>query len=66
MLFAEPSLAQIRQQDLKNQVGPGRSPGKPSDGPNGPGRARDYDRAKALYSTQSLTRPEFDQAQARF
>ena len=26
----------------------------------------DYERAKALYATQSLTKPDFDQAQARF
>jgi len=26
----------------------------------------DYERAKALYATQSLTKPEFDQAQTRF
>ena len=27
---------------------------------------QDYERAKALYATQSLTKPDFDQAQARF
>jgi len=58
-------LAQIRQQDLKNQV-------DQAEAQVGQATAQhvhagqDYDRAKALYATQSLTRPDFDQAQARF
>jgi RND family efflux transporter MFP subunit len=58
-------LAQIRQQDLKNQV-------DQAEAQVGQATAQhvqagqDYNRAKALYATQSLTRPDFDQAQARF
>jgi len=58
-------LAQIRHQDLKNQV-------DQAEAQLGQATAQhvqagqDYDRAKALYTAQSLTRPDFDQAQARF
>jgi RND family efflux transporter MFP subunit len=58
-------LAEIRQQDLKNQV-------DQAEAQLGQAKAQhvqaeqDYARAKALYATQSLTRPDFDQAQARF
>jgi RND family efflux transporter MFP subunit len=58
-------LAQIRQQDLKNEV-------DQAEAQVGQAMAQhvhagqDYERAKALYATQSLTRPDFDQAQARF
>ena len=58
-------LAQIRQQDLTNQV-------DQAEAQVGQATAQhvqagqDYHRAKALYATQSLTRPDFDQAQARF
>jgi RND family efflux transporter MFP subunit len=46
-------LAQIRHQDLKNQLDQAEA-------------AVSQARAKALYATRSLTKPEFDQAQARF
>jgi RND family efflux transporter MFP subunit len=58
-------LAQIRQQDLKNQVDQAEAQvGQVTAQHVQAGQ--DYDRAKALYATQSLTRPDFDQAQARF
>jgi RND family efflux transporter MFP subunit len=58
-------LAQIRHQDLKNQLDEAAAM-------LGQAQAQqvqatlDYQRAKALYATQSLTKPDFDQAQARF
>jgi len=58
-------LAQIRQQDLRNQF-------DQAEAQVGEATAQhlqaeqDYERAKALYATQSLTRPDFDQVQARF
>jgi len=58
-------LAQIRQQDLKNQVDQAEAQVSQATAQHVQA-GQDYDRAKALYSTQSLTRPEFDQAQARF
>jgi len=58
-------LAQIRQQDLKNQVE--QSEAQVSQATAQHVQAgQDYERAKALYATQSLTRPDFDQAQAKF
>ena len=58
-------LAQIRQQDLKNQVDQAEAQVSQAAAQHVQAR-QDYDRAKALYATQSLTRPDFDQAQARF
>src|SRR6266851_3498827 len=58
-------LAQIRQQDLKNQVeqaGAQVSQAMAQHVQAG----QDFERAKALYTTQSLTKPDFDQAQAKF
>lgn len=58
-------LAQIRHQDLKNQLDEAAAM-------LGQAQAQqvqatlDYQRAKALYATESLTKPDFDQAQARF
>jgi RND family efflux transporter MFP subunit len=58
-------LAKIRRQDLKNQV-------DESDAQVDAAAAQhkqaeqDFNRAKALYATQSLTKPDYDQAQARF
>ncbi|MGA8872127.1 MAG: efflux RND transporter periplasmic adaptor subunit [Candidatus Acidiferrales bacterium] len=58
-------LAQIRHQDLKNQL-------DQATATLGQAQAQhveatqDYDRAKALYATQSLIKPDFDRAQARF
>jgi RND family efflux transporter MFP subunit len=58
-------LAQIRQQDLKNQVD---DYGAQVDAAiaQHTQAEQDFNRAKALYGTQSLTKPEYDQAQARF
>jgi RND family efflux transporter MFP subunit len=58
-------LAQIRHQDLKNQLDQvaatlGQAQAQHVEA------AQDYERAKALYATQSLIKPDFDQAQARF
>jgi RND family efflux transporter MFP subunit len=58
-------LAQIRQQDLKNQVDQAEAQVSQATAQHVQA-GQDYDRAKALYATQSLTRPDFDQAQARF
>ena len=58
-------LAQIRRQDLKNQVD---ESGAQVDAAIAQHvhAEQDFDRAKALYFTQSLTKPDYDQAQARF
>jgi RND family efflux transporter MFP subunit len=58
-------LAKIRRQDLKNQA-------DESDAQVDAAAAQhtqaeqDFNRAKALYATQSLIKPDYDQAQARF
>src|SRR5262249_13363421 len=58
-------LAQIRHQDLKNQIDQAEAGVTQAQAQNLQA-AQDYERAKALYATHSLTKPEFDQAQARF
>ncbi len=58
-------LARIRQQDLKNQVEQAEAQVSQAMAQHTQA-GQDYERAKALYATQSLTRPDFDQAQARF
>jgi RND family efflux transporter MFP subunit len=58
-------LAQIRQQDLKNQVDQAEAQVSQATAQHVQA-VQDYERAKALYATQSLTKPDFDQAQARF
>ena len=58
-------LAQIRQQDLKNQVDQAEAQVSQVAAQHVQA-GQDFDRAKALYATQSLTRPDLDQAQARF
>jgi RND family efflux transporter MFP subunit len=58
-------LAQIRQQDLTNQVDQAEAQAGQATAQHVQA-GQDYQRAKALYATQSLTRPDFDQAQARF
>jgi len=58
-------LAQIRQQDLKNQVDQAEAQVSQAMAQHVQA-GQDYERAKALYATQSLTRPDFDQAQAKF
>jgi len=58
-------LAQIRQQDLKNQVDQAEAQLSQVTAQHVQAE-HDYERAKALYATQSLTKPDFDQAQAKF
>jgi RND family efflux transporter MFP subunit len=58
-------LARIRQQDLKNQVDQAEAQVSEATAQHVQA-GQDYERAKALYATQSLTRPDFDQAQAKF
>jgi RND family efflux transporter MFP subunit len=58
-------LARIRQQDLKNQVDQEEAQVSQATAQHVQA-GQDYERAKALYATQSLTRPDFDQAQAKF
>jgi RND family efflux transporter MFP subunit len=58
-------LAQIRPQDLKNQVD--ESGGQADAAVAQHTQAeQDFNRAKRLYATESLTQPDYDQAQARF
>jgi RND family efflux transporter MFP subunit len=58
-------LAQIRHQDLKNQLDHAQAAVSQAQAQHIEA-SQNYDRAKALYATRSLTKPEFDQAQARF
>jgi RND family efflux transporter MFP subunit len=58
-------LAQIRHQDLKNQLDQAQAAVSQAQAQHIEA-SQNYDRAKALYATRSLTKPEFDQAQARF
>src|SRR5580765_1220681 len=51
-------LAQIRQQDLKNQVDQAQAQVSQATAQHVQA-GRDFERAKALYATQSLTKPEF-------
>jgi len=64
MLFAERFCAD-RQQDLKNQLDQAEAQVSQATAQHVQA-GQDYERAKALYATQSLTRPDFDQAQAKF
>ena len=58
-------LAQIRHQDLKNQLDQAAATLAQAQAQHVEAM-QDYERAKALYATQSLIKPDFDQAQARF
>jgi len=58
-------LAQIRHLDLKNHVDEASAALSQTEAQH-VNATQDYERAKALYATHSLTKPEFDQAQARF
>jgi RND family efflux transporter MFP subunit len=58
-------LAQIRVQDLKNQVDESGAQVDAAAAQQAQAE-QDFTRAKALYATQSLTKPDYDQAQARF
>ena len=58
-------LAQIRHQDLKNQLDQAAATLGQAQAQHVEA-TQNYERAKALYATQSLIKPDFDQAQARF
>jgi len=58
-------LAQIRPQDLKNQADESGAQVDAAVAQHTQAE-QDLNRAKALYATQSLTKPDYDQAQARF
>jgi len=58
-------LAQIRHQDLKNQLDQATATLSLAQAQNVEA-TKDYDRAKTLYASESLTKPDFDRAQARF
>jgi RND family efflux transporter MFP subunit len=58
-------LAQIRHQDLQNQLDQAAAAVTQAEAQH-LDATQDYERAKTLFGTQSLTKPEFDQAQARF
>jgi RND family efflux transporter MFP subunit len=58
-------LAKIRRQDLKNQADESGAQVDAAVAQHTQAE-QDFNRAKALYATQSLTKPDYDQAQARF
>jgi RND family efflux transporter MFP subunit len=58
-------LARIRPQDLKNPVDESQAQVDSAIAQHTQAE-QDFNRAKALFATQSLTKPEYDQAQARF
>jgi len=58
-------LAQIRHQDLKNQLDAAAAALIQAEAQH-LDASQDYERAKHLYSSASLTKPDFDRAQARF
>ena len=58
-------LAEIRHQDLKNQLDQAAAMLSQAQAQHVQATL-DYERAKALYATHSLTKPDFDQGQARF
>jgi RND family efflux transporter MFP subunit len=58
-------VAQIRHQDLKNQVDQAAATLAQAQAQHVEA-TQNYERAKALYATQSLIKPDLDQAQARF
>jgi RND family efflux transporter MFP subunit len=58
-------LAQIRHLDLKNQLDQAAATLSQAQAQHVEA-TQNYERAKALYATQSLIKPDFDQAQARF
>jgi RND family efflux transporter MFP subunit len=59
------SLAEVRIQDLKNQADESGAQVDAAIAQHTQAE-QDLNRAKALYATQSLTKPDYDQAQARF
>jgi len=58
-------LAQIRHQDLKNQLDQATATLSAAQAQNVEA-TKDYERAKTLYASESLIKPDFDQAQAKF
>jgi RND family efflux transporter MFP subunit len=58
-------LAQIRHQDLKNRFDEAAAAESRAKAEHVEA-TQNYGRAKALYATQSLTKPDFDSAQAKF
>ena len=58
-------LAQIRHQDLKNQLDQATATLSAAQAQNVEA-TKDYERAKTLYASESLTKPDFDRAQAKF
>jgi RND family efflux transporter MFP subunit len=65
--YVEPglTLAHIRREDLQNQVAQAQA--QFDQGVAQHSKAdQDFQRAKALYSTQSLTKPDYDQSEADF
>src|SRR5712675_604885 len=59
------TLAQIRREDLQNQVAQAQAQLDQATGQYTKAD-QDFQRAKALYSTQSLTKPDYDQFQETF
>src|SRR5215472_542964 len=58
-------LAQIRHQDLNNQLDQATATLSLAQAQQVEA-TKDYDRAKTLYASESLTKPDFDRAQAKF
>ncbi|MGB0036443.1 MAG: efflux RND transporter periplasmic adaptor subunit [Candidatus Acidiferrales bacterium] len=58
-------LAQIRHQDLKNQLDQATATLSLAQAQHVEA-TKDYERAKTLYASESLTKPDFDRAQAKF
>ena len=58
-------LAQIRHQDLKNQLDQASATLSAAQAQHLEA-TKDYERAKTLYASESLTKPDFDRAQAKF
>jgi RND family efflux transporter MFP subunit len=58
-------LAQIRHQDLKNQLDQATATLSAAQAQHAEA-TKDYERAKTLFTSESLTKPDFDRAQAKF
>jgi RND family efflux transporter MFP subunit len=58
-------LAQIRHQDLKNQLDQATATLSAAEAQHVEA-TKDYERARTLYASESLTKPDFDRAQAKF
>ena len=59
------TLAQIRHQDLKNELDQATATLHVAEAQQAEA-TKDYERAKTLYASDSLIKPDFDQAQAKF